>query len=232
MDDPASVRASWWEGRHPQSLAYWQTNFPCRAACPVNTNAGGYVSLIAQGRYRDAYLLAREHMSDVNNWLSRAAGWRFGALLFHEPHPARSGELHALVSLLPAELRTAAEPLVADANTRNDDYFAVLGPGGCAATESAYDLAAMANRGPLVAEVSAFYEAFEYPARLTSDLAPDHIFIELDFLGFLALKVAYALYEGRVAEREASSFARAADWVCATLAADVGDRAGLKSCAT
>ena len=40
-------------------MAYWQTNFPCRAACPVNTNAGGYVSLIAQGRYRDAYLLAR-----------------------------------------------------------------------------------------------------------------------------------------------------------------------------
>ena len=59
MEHPAAVRASWWEGRHPQNLAYWQTNFPCRAACPVNTNAGGYVSLIAQGRYRDAYLLAR-----------------------------------------------------------------------------------------------------------------------------------------------------------------------------
>lgn len=40
-------------------VSYLETNFPCRAACPVNTNAGGYVSLIAQGRYRDAYLLAR-----------------------------------------------------------------------------------------------------------------------------------------------------------------------------
>jgi formate dehydrogenase (NADP+) beta subunit len=50
---------SWWDGRDPQSTAYWETNFPCRAACPVNTNAGGYVSLIAQGRYREAYLLAR-----------------------------------------------------------------------------------------------------------------------------------------------------------------------------
>ena len=39
--------------------SYLETNFPCRAACPVNTNAGGYVSLIAQGRYREAYLLAR-----------------------------------------------------------------------------------------------------------------------------------------------------------------------------
>lgn len=50
---------SWWDGRDPQSTNYWDTNFPCRAACPVNTNAGGYVSLIAQGRYREAYLLAR-----------------------------------------------------------------------------------------------------------------------------------------------------------------------------
>ena len=53
------IRSSWWDGRDAQSFAYWETNFPCRAACPVNTNAGGYVSLVAQGRYRDAYLLAR-----------------------------------------------------------------------------------------------------------------------------------------------------------------------------
>jgi TorA maturation chaperone TorD len=189
-------------------------------------------------------------MSDVNIWLSRAASWRFGTLLFQEPCSARSGELRALMALLPPALGAAAEPLAADTDARNDRYFAVLGPGGCAATESAYDLAAMANRGPLIAEVSAFYEAFEYPARLTSDLAPDHLVIELDFLGFLALKVAYALHEGRVEEREiaeaayvdfrdrhprfwlealrdrlheteASSFADSADWICQTLTADV-----------
>ena len=50
---PSTVTAgvaatSWWEGRDAQSTAYWETNFPCRAACPVNTNAGGYVALIAQ----------------------------------------------------------------------------------------------------------------------------------------------------------------------------------------
>lgn len=55
----SSTATSWWSGRDGQSLAYWETNVPCRAACPVNTNAGGYVSLIAQGRYREAYLLAR-----------------------------------------------------------------------------------------------------------------------------------------------------------------------------
>ncbi len=50
---------SWWDGRDALNTRYLETNFPCRAACPVHTNAGGYVSLIAQGKYREAYLLAR-----------------------------------------------------------------------------------------------------------------------------------------------------------------------------
>jgi NADPH-dependent glutamate synthase beta subunit-like oxidoreductase/ferredoxin len=50
---------NWWQAHEAQSLAYWAENFPCRAACPVGTNAGGYVSLIAQGKWREAWLLAR-----------------------------------------------------------------------------------------------------------------------------------------------------------------------------
>ena len=34
-------------------------NEPCRAACPVHTDAGAYVTAIAEGRPRDAYLIAR-----------------------------------------------------------------------------------------------------------------------------------------------------------------------------
>lgn len=34
-------------------------NEPCRAACPVNTDAGAYVTAIADGRFEDAYLIAR-----------------------------------------------------------------------------------------------------------------------------------------------------------------------------
>jgi NADPH-dependent glutamate synthase beta subunit-like oxidoreductase/ferredoxin len=37
-----------------------KTNFPCMLACPVHTNAGGYVALIAEGRFEEAYRLARE----------------------------------------------------------------------------------------------------------------------------------------------------------------------------
>ena len=36
------------------------TNFPCMMACPAGTNAGRYVSLIAEGRFEEAYHTARD----------------------------------------------------------------------------------------------------------------------------------------------------------------------------
>ena len=39
--------------------AWLESNFPCFQACPVGTEAGRYVALIAEGRYRDAYAVAR-----------------------------------------------------------------------------------------------------------------------------------------------------------------------------
>lgn len=46
-------------GLKATSSDWLRTNLPCQAACPVRTHAGGYVSLISQGRYQEAYLLAR-----------------------------------------------------------------------------------------------------------------------------------------------------------------------------
>jgi len=42
------------------NLEWLESNFPCMQACPVHTQAGRYVTLIAQGRYREAYRYARE----------------------------------------------------------------------------------------------------------------------------------------------------------------------------
>ena len=54
----------------------------------------------------------------------------------------------------------------------------------------------MASRGPLLAEVAAYYEAFGYvPAPLRE--VPDHIAVELGFLSFMALKIAFARFESR-----------------------------------
>ena len=40
-------------------LEWLESNFPCMQACPAHTQAGRYVSLIAQGRYAEAYRYAR-----------------------------------------------------------------------------------------------------------------------------------------------------------------------------
>ena len=40
-------------------LEWLDSNFPCMSACPVHTEAGRYVALIEEGRYREAYHVAR-----------------------------------------------------------------------------------------------------------------------------------------------------------------------------
>jgi NADPH-dependent glutamate synthase beta subunit-like oxidoreductase len=40
-------------------LDWLESNFPCMKACPVHTQAGRYVTLIAEGRYEEAYRYAR-----------------------------------------------------------------------------------------------------------------------------------------------------------------------------
>ena len=42
----------------PDAAWLW-ANEPCRAACPVHTDAGAYVVAIAEGRNEDAYRIAR-----------------------------------------------------------------------------------------------------------------------------------------------------------------------------
>ena len=38
---------------------YWERQINCQDACPVHTDARGYIRAIAAGRYEDAYLIAR-----------------------------------------------------------------------------------------------------------------------------------------------------------------------------
>src|SRR5262245_10493249 len=40
-------------------LAHWKAQVKCQAGCPVSTDAGRYVQLIAEGRNEEAYLVAR-----------------------------------------------------------------------------------------------------------------------------------------------------------------------------
>jgi len=40
-------------------LSWYRTNVPCMEACPVHTDSGRYVQLIGEGRYEEAFLVAR-----------------------------------------------------------------------------------------------------------------------------------------------------------------------------
>ena len=43
----------------PDAAGYWLRQIKCQEACPVHTDARGYVRAIADGRFDDAYLIAR-----------------------------------------------------------------------------------------------------------------------------------------------------------------------------
>ena len=47
--------------RVPDQTDYWIEMVKCRHACPVHTDACGYVNAIAEGRYEEAYRIARAH---------------------------------------------------------------------------------------------------------------------------------------------------------------------------
>lgn len=72
-------------------LEWLETNFPCMQACPVHTQAGRYVSLIAEGRFEEAYRYSR-----APNPLASICGRVCG-------HPCetacRRGELDAPISI-------------------------------------------------------------------------------------------------------------------------------------
>ncbi|HEX9007407.1 MAG TPA: FAD-dependent oxidoreductase, partial [Bacteroidota bacterium] len=40
-------------------VEYWKERVPCQMGCPIHTDAGRYVQLIAEGRYEEGYLTAR-----------------------------------------------------------------------------------------------------------------------------------------------------------------------------
>src|SRR6516225_9069311 len=49
------------DGYHVElaDTAYWRRQIKCQDACPVHTDARGYVRAVADGDYRRAYLIAR-----------------------------------------------------------------------------------------------------------------------------------------------------------------------------
>ena len=120
--------------------------------------------------------------------MQAAANWRLLGLLFERPRPGWLDGLRKLAGeVTDPELKVAArEAECADEGS----YLLVLGPGGSVSPrEVAYR--PMADPGKVLSEINGYYQAFAYCPR-TEDPA-DHVAVEMGFVGYLALKEAYAL---------------------------------------
>jgi formate dehydrogenase beta subunit len=123
-------------------LDWLESNFPCMQACPVHTQAGRYVALIAEGRYEEAYRYAR-----APNPLASICGRVCG-------HPCetacRRGEFDAPISIRALkrfvterygpESRNPVDVFPHRSRTSRSERVAVIGSGP-AGLAAAHDLA-------------------------------------------------------------------------------------------
>lgn len=137
--------------------------------------------------------------------LGQAAAWRLFGLLFERPREGWRQEVESLCrEVADAEIRAAAEAARDEAS--EGLYLALLGPGG-AVSPREVSYRGMEDPGRIVADISAFYEAFAF--RPQSEEPPDHVSVEAGFLGYLCLKEAYARLRGEGEQAEIASQAAA-----------------------
>jgi TorA maturation chaperone TorD len=142
--------------------------------------------------------LGQRGSGEAQKWLEAASRWRLLSLFFQLPTPETRRELRHLSSSTPQDLAAlAGEWASVSQKLAAAEFHRVLGAGGIPAVESSYDPNALAGRGPLLADIAGFHEAFAYrPDRPPAEV-PDHIAVQLDFLSYLAFKAAFALHEGQ-----------------------------------
>jgi formate dehydrogenase (NADP+) beta subunit len=128
-------------------LEWLESNFPCMQACPVHTEAGRYVALIAEGRYEEAYRYARRP-----NPLASICGRVCG-------HPCetdcRRGKYDAPISIRALkrflterygpEARNPIQVFPDKPGVSHDEQIAVIGSGP-AGLAAAHDLALLGYR--------------------------------------------------------------------------------------
>ncbi len=131
---------------------------------------------------------------DENKLLREAAQWRMTELLFECPSDEWKREVVNLASEVgDNDLRKAAESAQFEAS--EGLYHATFGPGGPAPPREV-TYRSWVQPGYLLAELSAFYDAFAYRPK-TPDV-PDHVAVEAGFVAYLKLKTSFALANGDI----------------------------------
>ena len=123
--------------------------------------------------------------------LKEAAEWRLLGALFDRPTRTWRDVVRGLAAECDDRQLTALATSSLEAT--EGAYLRALGPGGLA---SPREIAYSATRDPghVLAQLTAFYEAFAY--RPPTDEPPDHVAVETGFVAYLRLKEAFALATG------------------------------------
>ncbi len=125
----------------------------------------------------------------VRSLLAESATWRLLGLLFEYPSQAWRRQLEALLPALHDEALAGIASAALQHSTEGL-HIALFGPGGSVSAREVTYLGGV-QFGYLMAELSAYYEAFGYQPS-TSEAA-DHLAVEAGFIAYLKLKQAHAL---------------------------------------
>lgn len=128
---------------------------------------------------------------EATRLLEQSTEWRLFGLLFEYPTAAWRADLESLMSCLPADLRDLAAAALA--HSTEGLHIALFGPAGSVPVREVTYRGGV-QFGYLMAELSAYYEAFGYQPAVAE--AADHLAVQLNFVAFLKLKQACALFDG------------------------------------
>lgn len=143
--------------------------------------------------------------------LASASLCRALSLAFRAPGEDLAAELRALAASLAEPERGRVLALAERVTPDHEvDYHRVLGAGGsCPCAESDHlPWRTIGGKGAILGDVAAYYRAFAYHPEVEERDSPDRLSIELGFLGWLHLKEAFALSEGRAADARVCRDAR------------------------
>jgi len=135
--------------------------------------------------------------------IAEAAAWRLLGLLLERPRAGWHAEVAALaLEVADPDLRAAAQ---AAQMATEGEYLHLVGPGGVASPR-AVAYAGYQDPGRVLAEIAEFYKAFAFQPRAEDPI--DHVAVAAGFVGYLALKEAFAEASGNNVAAKTTAEAR------------------------
>lgn len=125
--------------------------------------------------------------------LEDAASWRLLGLSLERPRGDWADTIRAITRDRAVDPRVAATAARTADESTEQAFLAMFGPGG-AASPREVSYRRMGDPGRILAELKVIYDAFAFIPQ--TEEPPDHVSVEVGFVGYLRLKEAFARMTG------------------------------------